>query len=73
MMFDWLIKSMMMYGAEMWVWKEQERLEAVQCKYLRLMLGLNKDTPKFKVLKETKRDQLKVEAGKRVCRKTERK
>lgn len=68
MMFDSLIKSMLMYGAEVWGWKEQEKLESVQIKYLRWVLGLDRETPGYIVLEETKRDKLRVEAGKRAIK-----
>jgi hypothetical protein len=35
MMFESLIESILMYGTEIWGWKEQEELEKVQEKYLR--------------------------------------
>jgi hypothetical protein len=43
MMFDSLVKSVMMYGAEIWGWREQEGLERVQGKYLKWVLGIDSD------------------------------
>jgi hypothetical protein len=43
MMFDNLVKSVMMYGAEIWGWREQEDLEGVQGKYLKWVLGVDRD------------------------------
>jgi hypothetical protein len=45
MMFDSLVKSVMMYGAEIWGWREQEGLEGVQGKYLKWVLGVDRETP----------------------------
>jgi hypothetical protein len=35
MMFENIIESILINGAEMWGWKEQEEVEKVQKKYLR--------------------------------------
>jgi hypothetical protein len=40
-----MVESMLMYGAEIWGWKEQEEVERVQEKYLRWVLGVNRETP----------------------------
>jgi hypothetical protein len=72
MMFDSLVKSVMMYGAEIWGWREQEGLERVQGKYLKWMLGVDRETPGYIVMEETKRDGIRIEAGKRAIRFEER-
>ncbi|KAJ3629649.1 hypothetical protein MTP99_014029 [Tenebrio molitor] len=38
MIFESMVVSMLMYGAEIWGWKEQEEVERVQEKYLRWVL-----------------------------------
>jgi hypothetical protein len=38
MMFESMIKSILMYGTEIWGWKEQEDPEKVQEKYLEEVL-----------------------------------
>ncbi|XP_071055483.1 uncharacterized protein [Onthophagus taurus] len=72
MIFECLIKSVMMYGAEIWGWKEQGLLEGVQARYWRWVLGLAKETPEYIVREEVKVDKLRVEAGKRAVRFEER-
>jgi hypothetical protein len=72
MMFDSLVKSVMMYGAEIWGWREQEGLEGVQGKYLKWVLGVDRETPGYIVMEETKRDGIRIEAGKRAIRFQER-
>jgi hypothetical protein len=72
MMFDSLVKSVMMYGAEIWGWREQEGLEGVQGKYLKWVLGVDRETPGYIVMEETKRDEIRIEAGKRAIRFEER-
>jgi hypothetical protein len=65
MVFESMIKSILMYGAEIWKWKEQEEVEKVQEKYLREVLGVDRETPSYIVRKECKRNRLRVKAGKR--------
>jgi hypothetical protein len=50
MMFDSLVKSVMMYGAEIWGWREQEGLGGVQGKYLKWVLGVDRETPGYIVM-----------------------
>jgi hypothetical protein len=62
----------MMYEAEIWGWREQEGLEGVQGKYLKWVLGVDRETPSYIVMEETKRDEIRIEAGKRAIRFEER-
>ncbi|GLV41722.1 hypothetical protein CBL_00335 [Carabus blaptoides fortunei] len=68
MMYDSMVKSIMMYGAEIWGWKEQDKEENVHMKYLRWILGLERQTPKYIIAEETKRDKMRIEAGKRAMK-----
>jgi hypothetical protein len=52
MMFQSLIESILMYGAEISGWKEPEEVERVQEKYLRWVLGVDRETPGYIVRKE---------------------
>jgi hypothetical protein len=58
MMFDSLVKSVMMYGAEIWGWREQEGLEGVQGKYLKWVLGVDRETPEYTGVPELARQPL---------------
>jgi hypothetical protein len=60
-----MMESIMMYGAEIWGWQEQEKVERVQEKYLRGMLGVDRETPSYIVREECKRNRMKVKAAKR--------
>jgi hypothetical protein len=52
MMFESMIESILMYGAEIWGWKEQEEVEKVQEKYLRGVLRVDGETPRYVVREE---------------------
>jgi hypothetical protein len=65
-MFESMIESILMYGTEIWGWwKEQEEPEKVQEKYLKEVLGVDRETPGYIVREECKRNRLRVKAGKR--------
>jgi hypothetical protein len=57
-----------MYGVEIWGWKEQEEVKRVQVKYLRWVLGVDRETPGYIVREECKRSKLRVKAGKRAAK-----
>jgi hypothetical protein len=65
MMFESMIESILMYELEIWGWKEQEKVEKVEGKYLRGVLGVYRETPGYIVREECKRNRLRVKAGKR--------
>jgi hypothetical protein len=65
MMFGSMVESVLMYGTEIWGWKEQEEVEKVHEKYLRWVLG---ETPRYIVREECKRSKLKLKAGKRAAK-----
>jgi hypothetical protein len=62
-----VVENILMYGAEIWGWKEQEEVEKVQEKYLRGVLGVDRETPGYIVREECKRNRLRVKAGKRAA------
>jgi hypothetical protein len=68
MMFESMVESVLMYGAEIWGWKEREEVERVQEKYLRWVLGVDRETPGYIVREECKRSKLRVKAGKRAAK-----
>jgi hypothetical protein len=69
-MFESIVMvPILMYGAEIWGWKEQEEVERVQENYyLRWVLGVDRETPGYIVREECKRNRLRVKAGKRVAK-----
>jgi hypothetical protein len=68
MMFESMIESILVYGAEIWGWKEQEEVEKVHEKYLREVLGVDKETSSYIVREECKRNRVRVKAGKRAAK-----
>ena len=44
-MFVALVKSVAMYGAEIWGWNDEGRLDTIKRRYMKWILGLNKVTP----------------------------
>jgi hypothetical protein len=64
MMFESMIESIiLMYGAKIRGWKEQEEVEKVQEKDLRGMLGVDRETAGYTVKKK-----YKSERGKESCK-----
>jgi hypothetical protein len=68
MMFESMTERMLMYGAEIWGWKEQEEVEKVQEILLRGVLGVDRETPGNLVREECKRNRLRVKARKRAAK-----
>ena len=62
-MFDSIVKGILMYGTEIWGWKERKVIENIQMKYLKWVLGVNKRTPNYMVLEESKREKMRIETG----------
>jgi hypothetical protein len=67
-LFDALVGSVMLYGAEVWGWKEREEVEKIQDRFLRWSLGLDWRTPGYMVREEVKREKIRPEAGKRAVK-----
>ncbi|KAH0815591.1 hypothetical protein GEV33_007200 [Tenebrio molitor] len=68
MMFESMVEGLLMYGAEIWGKKEQEEVERAQEKYLRWVLGVDRETPGYIVREECKWNRLRVKAGKRAAK-----
>lgn len=61
--FDSLVSAVVMYGAELWGWREWEKLEKVQLKNLKWSLGLDSCTPTYIILAETDGSKIRTKAG----------
>lgn len=66
-LFDSVVKSTMMYGVEIWGWKEWKMMESLHETYLRWILGVERTTPGYIVTEELKRDKMRVSAGGRAA------
>lgn len=53
------------YGVEIWGWKKRGKVERVEERYLRWVLGVEGRTPGYLVREEMQRDKLEGRAGKR--------
>lgn len=62
-MFDCLIKSGLLYGAEIYGYRERNQIELTQRKYIKWTLGLAQTTKNAIVLTETGRTPLSLEAA----------
>ncbi|KMQ86815.1 hypothetical protein RF55_14106 [Lasius niger] len=53
------------YGVEIWCWKEREKVERLQERYLRWVMGVDWGTPGYMVMEELQRDKLRGRMGRR--------
>ena len=67
-LYDTLVASVLLYGAEIWGWKEYEEIERLQERYIRWTLGLDRCTPWYIVLKEVDREKMRIRTGNRACK-----
>lgn len=68
MLFDYLVIGAMLYGVEIFQWKKQAECERVQQKYIKWCFDLERRTPVYVILEETKRDKIRIRAGQRVMK-----
>lgn len=67
-MFNHLVKSILMYGAEIWKWNEYAAVERCQDKYIKWSLDLDWNTPGYIAMEETKTKVLRIESGKKTIK-----
>ena len=65
LLLDSILKSIILYEAEIWGRREFRIIENCLDTYFKLTMGLDKNTPNYLVREETKRDLLRIAAGKR--------
>ncbi|XP_067208521.1 golgin subfamily A member 6-like protein 26 [Linepithema humile] len=53
------------YGVEIWGWKEREKMERIEERYLRWVLGVEAGTPGYLVREELQREKIRGRADKR--------
>lgn len=67
-MFDRLIKSILLYRAEIWGWKEYESMERCQNKYIKWSLELDWNTPSHIVREKAKKFVMRIESGQKALK-----
>ena len=66
-LYNLMIRSIAFYGVEIWGWKKFECLEAIQKKYIKWVLMLDKNTPDYIVRRETKTTKIINETRRRAA------
>ena len=67
-MFNALVGSVALYGAEIWGWGNEERMDGIKRKYVKWILGLDRRTPNYILVEETKMKELNLEAMERAIK-----
>lgn len=60
-MFKSLVRSVILYGAEIWGWSNEERVDRIIRIYTKWLLGLDRRTPNYILVEETKMKELSRE------------
>ncbi|XP_043583626.1 vicilin-like seed storage protein At2g18540 [Bombus pyrosoma] len=71
-MFEALVESVALFGAEVWGWNMEEALDRIKRGYVKWILGLDRTTPNYILTEECKVEEIKVKALKRAARYEER-
>ncbi|KOC58725.1 hypothetical protein WH47_05392 [Habropoda laboriosa] len=61
-MFRSLVESVALFGEEIWCWYNDRRLEKIQRKYVKWLLGLEKSTPNYIINEEGKIKEMWLKA-----------
>lgn len=64
-LFDKLVWTVASYGVEIWEWNERGKVEGIEERYLRWVLGVDGRTPGYLIRKELQRDKVEGRAGRR--------
>lgn len=67
-MFNYLVKSVMEYGVEVWGWMEKSELEKVWLDYIRWIFRIEFCTPRYMILRELGLKKLKIDWGLRAIK-----
>lgn len=67
-LFEVLVESILMYGVEIWGWREYKEMEGIQDKYIKWSLKLDRTTPSHMLHLETKREKISTKTGKRAIK-----
>lgn len=64
-MMDTIVKAGCLYGLEVWGWKRWEEVERIQNKFVKMALGVNRNTPDYIWKMEAGRCSLEIETRRR--------
>lgn len=67
-MFEALVESVELYGAEIWGWEKETRMDVIKRRYMKWILGLNKCTLNYIVTEEMKEEEITGKAIRRVIK-----
>ena len=71
-MFVALVESVAMYGSEIWDWSNEERLDIIERRYMKWILGLDKVTSTYILREETREEEIRTKAVRRTFNYEER-
>ena len=57
-----LVQTILMYGAEIWGWRERQIVETMAGRYTKMILGVSRCTPAYIWRMKSGRQKLEVEA-----------
>lgn len=63
-----MVGSVALYGTEIWGWKNKARLDRIKRKYIKWILGLDRTTPNYILVEETKIKETRTESIKRAIK-----
>ncbi|XP_033315402.1 uncharacterized protein LOC117213817 [Bombus bifarius] len=66
-MFGALVKNVALFGVEVWGWNMEERLDRIQRRYVKWILGLDMTTSNYILLEECKLTEIKEKALERAA------
>ncbi|XP_025995764.2 LOW QUALITY PROTEIN: stress response protein nst1-like [Solenopsis invicta] len=67
-MFEALVESVALYGAEVWAEKMKKTLDGIKRKYVKWILNLDRRTSNYILLEETKMEEMRTQAIRRALR-----
>ena len=67
-MFGALVEIMALFGAEVWCWDMEEKLDRIQRRYVKWILGLDMTTPNYILIEECKLTEIKEKSSRRAAR-----
>nr|XP_033199709.1 uncharacterized protein LOC117162008 [Bombus vancouverensis nearcticus] len=67
-MFGALVGSVALFGSEVWAWNMEERLDRIERRYVKWILGLDMTTPNYILIEECKLKGIKEKVLKRAAR-----